>query len=328
MVDCSFRWMVATLVYIRMVICLVIGGYTKLLMMFFGLISGRFGLLISLIIVAFFVLGERKILGYSQFRKGPKKVGFMGLLQRFADLFKLIIKVKGYFFQSRRIVSLIGVVLLIFLVIFYSLLYGRCYRFSYNKFSFIWFLVISRLTGYSLLCAGWGSYSKYSFLGAIRSAFGSIRFEACFMCIMIFCALCYNRYKISDYFFVKWSIVLIFPAVFLLYLICIFCETNRTPFDYAESEREFVRGFNIEYSGVFFTCLFACEYIIMFIFSWLGSIIMAGNGIIGKVLLLFYVFVFMWSRATLPRIRYDYFVNFFWRVCLPIFVVRFFVIVN
>lgn len=278
--------------------------------------------------MAFFVLGERKILGYSQSRKGPKKVGFMGLLQRFADLFKLVIKVKGYFFQSRRFVSLVGVILLILLAIFYCLLYGRSYRFRYNKFSFIWFLVISRLTGYALLCAGWGRYSNYSFLGAVRSAFGSIRFEACFMCVVILCGLCYGRYKLSDYFFVKWRMILLYPAIFFLFLVCVFCETNRTPFDYAESEREFVRGFNVEYSGIFFTCLFACEYIIMFIFSWLGSVIMVGGGIIGLFLLFFYVLVFMWSRATLPRVRYDYFVKFFWCICLPVLLVCFFCVVN
>lgn len=296
--------------------------------MVFGLISGGIGLLISLVVIAFFILGERKILGYSQFRKGPKKVGLIGLLQSFSDLLKLVVKIKDYSFQSRRYMSLVGVFLLIWLVVFYKVIYGSYYSFRYSEFSFIWFLVITRLTRYSLLCAGWGSYRGYSFLSAVRSAFGSISFEACFMCVMVFCALCYNSYNLVDCFFVEWIMLLIFPIVYVLFLVCVLCETNRTPFDYAECEREFVSGFNIEYSGIFFTCLFACEYIIIFIFSWLGSVIMVGGGIVGGVLLLFHLLLFMWARATLPRIRYDYFVNFFWCVCLPILIVRFFMVVK
>ena len=296
--------------------------------MIFGLISGTIGLLISLLIIAFFILGERKILGYCQYRKGPNKVGFMGLLQRFSDLMKLIFKYKYYSFQRRSYVSLIGVFLLVCLVIFYCLIYGTYYSFSYDSFSFLWFLVVTSFTSYSLLCAGWGRYSKYSFLGAMRSAFGSVRFEACFMCVVIFCSLCYGGYCLRDYYFSGIISFLIFPVLYMLFLVCILCETNRTPFDYAESERELVSGFKTEYSGIFFTCLFACEYIIIFIFSWLGSIIMVGGGILGSLFLFFHLLFFMWARATLPRIRYDYFVKFFWSIALPILLISFFTIVN
>nr|UFQ88369.1 NADH dehydrogenase subunit 1 [Caulobothrium sp. LRP 10376] len=295
--------------------------------MLFGLVSGVLGLLVSLLIIAFFILGERKILGYSQFRKGPNKVGIMGLLQSFADLLKLVVKFKYYSFQSRSYVSILGVFLLVCLVIFYCFIFGGYYSFSYTEFSFLWFLVVTSFTSYSLLCAGWGSYSKYSVLGAMRAAFGSVSFEACFMCIVVFCAICYGSYSLVDYWEAGWQGLIIFPAAYLLFLVCILCETNRTPFDYAESESELVSGFNTEYSGIFFTCLFACEYIIIFIFSWLGAVVMTGGGVFSLILLPFHLLFFMWARATLPRIRYDYFVNFFWSVALSVLLLVFFTVI-
>nr|UFQ88273.1 NADH dehydrogenase subunit 1 [Anthocephalum sp. LRP 10373] len=295
--------------------------------MIFSFISGVLGLLISLLVIAFFILGERKILGYSQFRKGPNKVGVMGLLQSFADLMKLVVKFKYFSFQSRSYISVLGVYLLVCLVIFYCFIYGGYYSSSIMEFSFLWFLVVTSFTSYALLCAGWGSYSKYSVLGAMRSAFGSVSFEACFMCIVVFCALCYGSYSLVDFWSAGWYAVLIFPSAYLLFLVCILCETNRTPFDYAESESELVSGFNVEYSGIFFTCLFACEYIIIFIFSWLGSVIMVGGGTLLLLFLPFHLLFFMWARATLPRVRYDYFVNFFWSVALTILLLLFFTVI-
>nr|BBB87239.1 NADH dehydrogenase subunit 1 [Moniezia sp. MN-2015] len=296
--------------------------------MFFQLILGVIGLMVCLFVIAFFILGERKILGYSQYRKGPNKVGIIGLLQSFADLMKLVFKGKFYYFQVRSYFSLIGVFLLVWLVVFYCLIYGSYYGFVDDEFSFLWILVVSSFTSYSLLCVGWGSYNKYSFLGAVRCAFGSVSFEACFMCIVIFCGLCYGCYSLGGYYCEGVLIFVIFPLVYVLFLVCILCESNRTPFDYAESESELVSGFNTEYSGIFFTCLFACEYIMIFIFSWLGSVIMVGGGIFGGLFLFFNLLFFMWSRATLPRVRYDYFVNFFWCVALPVLIVSFFLVVN
>nr|BAP10844.1 NADH dehydrogenase subunit 1 [Taenia sp. MZH:127052] len=297
-------------------------------MIVFGLISGLLGLLISLLIIAFFILGERKILGYSQFRKGPNKVGIIGLLQSFSDLLKLIVKFKNYGFQSRSWIGLFGVMLLVVLVIFYSFIYGSYYSYSFNSLSLLWFLVITSFCSYSILCTGWGSYNSYSFLSSVRCAFGSISFEACFMCVVVFSGLCYCSYNLVDFFLSNWLSVVIFPCILLLYIICILCETNRTPFDYGEAESELVSGFNVEYSGIFFTCLFACEYIIIFIFSWLGMVLMFGGGFVGSMFLLFCLIFFMWARATLPRVRYDFFVNFFWEVCLCLLIFSFFIIVN
>nr|WJJ09079.1 NADH dehydrogenase subunit 1 [Echinococcus granulosus] len=297
-------------------------------MVVFGLVSGVFGLLISLLIIAFFVLGERKVLGYSQSRKGPNKVGVIGLLQSFADLLKLVIKFKCFYFQSRGYVGLFGVVLLMALVIVYSFIYGSYYSASYSGLSVLWFLAAASTSSYSLLCTGWGGYNNYSFLSSVRCAFGSVSFEACFMCVVIFCALCSCSYNLIDFYYNCWLSLLLFPLIYVLFLICILCETNRTPFDYGEAESELVSGFNVEYSGIYFTCLFACEYIIIYVFSWLGVVLMFGGGFIGMLVLVFNLLFFMWARATLPRVRYDCFVNFFWEVCLCMLILGLFAIVN
>nr|YP_007375118.1 NADH dehydrogenase subunit 1 [Taenia martis]BAM76215.1 NADH dehydrogenase subunit 1 [Taenia martis] len=297
-------------------------------MIIFGLISGFTGLLISLLIIAFFILGERKVLGYSQFRKGPNKVGIIGLFQSFSDLLKLIVKFKSSGFNLRSEFGFLGVFLLIILVLSYSFLYGGYYSFNFNSFSLLWVLVISSLCSYSILCVGWGSYSSYSFLSSIRCAFSSVSFEACFMCIIVFSALSFDSYNMMDIYSSDWLLVLLFPLVVILYLVCILCETNRSPFDYGEAESELVSGFNVEYSCIYFTCLFACEYIIMFIFSWLGMVLLFGGGLLGSIYLFFCLVFFMWSRATLPRIRYDFFVNFFWNVVLCLLILSLFIIVN
>nr|QXU59711.1 NADH dehydrogenase subunit 1 [Bothridium pithonis] len=295
--------------------------------MVYTFVSGVFGLLLCLLIIAFFILAERKILGYMQERKGPNKVGVLGLLQSFADLLKLVVKYKFYMFQGRSFMGIMGVYLLMCLTLFYCVLYGACHVSSGVWYSLLWFLVVSSVTGYSLLCTGWGSFSKYSLLGAVRSAFGAVSFEACFMCIVVFCALCYGGYSLFSLWGASWTGILLFPGAYLLYMICILCETNRTPFDYAESESELVSGFNTEYSGIFFTCLFACEYIIIFIFSWLGAVIFFGDSYFSVVALPFHLLFFMWARATLPRVRYDSFVNFFWGVGLVLLVLMLFCVV-
>lgn len=292
--------------------------------MLVSFICGVIGLLVRLLVIAFFILAERKVLGYSQFRKGPNKVGILGLLQRFSDLLKLIVKFKYFGYQRRRSSAILGVRLLVFLTVSYCFVYGSYYTKCDSSLSVLWFLAITRFTRYAMLSAGWGSYSKYSMLGSIRAAFGAVSFEACFMCIVVFCAMSYYSYRLVEYYWRGWVNVLIFPLAYWLYLICMLCETNRTPFDYAESERELVRGFKIEYRGIYFTCLFACEYIIIFIFSWLGCILMFGGGWVSCIMMPFHLGLFMWARATLPRVRYDDFVNFFWSVSLSVLLLSLF----
>nr|BAU70024.1 NADH dehydrogenase subunit 1 [Hydatigera sp. HCFr] len=297
-------------------------------MIIFTFISGLFGLLISLLIIAFFILGERKILGYSQYRKGPNKVGIIGLFQSFADLLKLIVKFKWFYFQSRSFIGLIGVMLLVLLSVLYCFIYGDYYGPNVGQLSMLWFLVITSLCGYAVLCTGWGGLNNYSFLSCIRCSFSSVSFEACFMSIIIFSGLCYNSYNFSDLVSTDWMSLIIFPCAYVIFLVGMLCETNRTPFDYGEAESELVSGFNVEYSGIYFTCLFACEYIIIFIFSWVGVVLFLGEGVFSMILLFFNLLFFMWARATLPRVRYDFFVNFFWEIGLLMAIFSLFCVVN
>nr|AYH51367.1 NADH dehydrogenase subunit 1 [Cardiocephaloides medioconiger] len=289
-------------------------------------LSSLVSFILIMVLVAFFILAERKVLGYIQIRKGPNKVGLSGLLQSFADLMKLIIKYKVEFFQVRSWLSWFSVILLVLISCSYCVLYTSLYAGFTSVNWFLWFLVVVGLTGYSLLGVGWGSFNKYALLGSIRSAFGSITFEASFMCIVIIIGLVIGLYDVVSLFDYYWLNIFILPACYILWLIGILCESNRTPFDYAESESELVSGLNVEYCSVPFTCLFACEYLIMYIFSWVTSIFFFGGGDLIVLLCIAHLIFFIWSRATLPRVRYDYFVSFMWKFCLLVLVYSFFVV--
>nr|YP_009326181.1 NADH dehydrogenase subunit 1 [Paragonimus ohirai]APD26973.1 NADH dehydrogenase subunit 1 [Paragonimus ohirai] len=282
-----------------------------------------FGLI--MLFVAFFILGERKVLGYIQFRKGPNKVGLVGLLQSFADLLKLVIKFKVSSFQGRSWLSWWGVGVLVLLGCLYCVFFSFSYSGLSSSNSALWLLVITSVTGYSLLSIGWGSYNKYALLSCLRSAFGSVTFEACFMCIVLLLAIVSGIYSLGPCLERSFFISLSLPCCYILWLVGSLCECNRTPLDYAEAESELVSGLNTEYCNVPFTCLFACEYLIMFIFSWLGSVIFWGGGAV-LFLTVFHVIFFVWARATLPRVRYDYFVRFMWKWAVLVLVFSFFLV--
>nr|YP_010461153.1 NADH dehydrogenase subunit 1 [Carassotrema koreanum]UUF92002.1 NADH dehydrogenase subunit 1 [Carassotrema koreanum] len=286
-------------------------------------LSGFLAFLIIMLFVAFFILGERKTWGYMQIRKGPNKVGILGLLQSFADLTKLITKYKVSLFQGRSWLSWSGVYLLVFLSSGYCVLFGFSEATQGGNFTSLWFLILTSMTGYSLLMVGWGSYNKYALTSCIRSAFSSVSFEACFMCVVIMCALICGGYSLQSMSSNSWLFFLVVPPCYGLWLVGILCECNRTPLDYAEAESELVSGLNTEYASVPFTCLFACEYLIMFIFSWLSAVFFYGGSLV-LGMTLFHVLFFIWSRATLPRIRFDFFIRFMWMWAILVLVFTFF----
>lgn len=281
---------------------------------------------VIMVLVAFFILTERKILGYIQIRKGPNKVGIIGLFQSFADLLKLVVKLKVPLFQGRSWFSWSGVLLLVCLASLYCVFFGLCYSGFTDNMSLLWLLVIRSMTGYRLLSIGWGSYNKYALLRSIRCCFGAVRFEALFMCCVIVSSLVIGGYGARCLVGTGWCLSLCVPLLFVFWLVSILCECGRTPFDYPEAEREMVSGLNVEYCNVPFTCLFACEYLIMFIFSWLTSILFFGGWLIIPSTM-FVLFFFVWCRGTLPRARYDFFVNLMWEGALVIVVYSFFVMI-
>nr|AFD18199.1 NADH dehydrogenase subunit 1 [Cichlidogyrus sclerosus] len=282
----------------------------------YSLVGVLIAFVLVMVFVAFFILSERKVLSYMQIRKGPNKVGFVGLFQSFADLIKLVVKTKLNYFQFRSLLSLIGTYLLVLLSVFLCFLYFDSFNGLYGNFSILFFLVITSLSGYSLLSVGWGSYNKYSLFGSLRSSFGSVTFEACLMCFIIMFGLIWGGYGFGNCLdsTVFWLYLMLYP----MWLIATLCESNRTPFDYAESESDLVSGFNTEYCNVYFICLFACEYLIIFIICWFSASIFS-SGLVWWVLLSSNIFFFLWARATLPRVRFDLFINLMWSIILPVF---------
>lgn len=273
--------------------------------------------------VAFLTLLERKILGYIQIRKGPNKVGFIGLLQPFSDAVKLFSKEVifpsksnyfSYYFSPIFIllISLLGWLLIPYLI--------GLFNFS---FGLIFFLCLIRMGVYSIIISGWSSNSNYAILGRMRSVAQTISYEirlALILISVIFLILDYNILKFIVYQDKIWFIVFLFPLT-LIWLTTILAETNRTPFDFAEGERELVSGFNVEYRAGGFALIFLGEYSSILFIRILFALFFLGGDVLGGFFyfkLLFLRIVFIWMRGTIPRYRYDKLMYLCWKIYLPI----------
>ena len=286
-----------------------------------------------LISVAYFTIAERKIMGSIQTRKGPNVIGFIGLLQPLADGLKLFIKENLFNNSSDEFVFFLAPILALVL----SFLNWSIIPFSKGIFlsdlnlGIILIFSISGLNIYSLLFAGWGSNSKYSFLGAIRSTAQMISYELSFSFSCIIIILIINSYNFSNIILAQKYIWLIIPfwGIFIIFYITILAETNRHPFDLPEAEAELVSGYNVEYSGIPFAQFFLGEYGNMLFMSTLGASIFIGGWFIFKLLLLpesiifsFKIIIgiiyFIISRAVFPRFRFDQLMELGWKALLPI----------
>uniref|UniRef100_A0AAN0LI35 NADH-ubiquinone oxidoreductase chain 1 n=1 Tax=Teucriogethes sp. TaxID=3123426 RepID=A0AAN0LI35_9CUCU len=275
-----------------------------------------------LIGVAFLTLMERKVLGYIQIRKGPNKVGFMGLLQPFSDAIKLFSKEQTYPYMSNLnlyyMMPIMNLLLSLFLwmcIPFFSM------NLNFNL-SLLFFLSISSLSVYTIMLAGWSSNSNYSLLGSLRAVAQTISYEVSMALILIsflFLILNLNMLDFMNYQEYIWFIFMMLPLS-LMWLVSSLAETNRTPFDFAEGESELVSGFNVEYSSGGFAMIFLAEYSSILFMSMLSCMLFLGGNLFDWSFFLkltFMSFFWIWVRGTLPRFRYDKLMYLAWKSYLP-----------
>nr|UBX38429.1 NADH dehydrogenase subunit 1 [Branchinecta paludosa] len=273
---------------------------------------------IVLLSVAFLTLLERKILGYIQLRKGPNKVGFSGLLQPFSDGMKLFTKEMTFPTLSNMFPYLLSPVLALTLsLIGWSIIPFYSYTVMFNH-SLLVFLCIISISVYTIMTAGWSSNSKYSLLGAIRAGAQTISYEVSLILALLSPLMLWGTYNLQFILeitpYVGNLIVLLLPIT-LTWLVTILAETNRTPFDLAEGESELVSGFNTEYSSVGFALIMLAEYSSILLMSFITMLVFSSINIL---FFSFIVYVFLWSRGSYPRYRYDNLMSLSWKSFLPI----------
>nr|UPI55298.1 NADH dehydrogenase subunit 1 [Mezira sp.] len=280
-------------------------------------------LIFILISVAFITLLERKVLGYIQLRKGPNKVGYMGLLQPFSDGIKLFFKEQTVVLSSNYFIYYFTPVFMLMLSFMIWLLYPFVSGVIDFKFGVLYFFCCSGLGVYGVLISGWSSNSMYSFLGGIRALAQTISYEVSMALIVICYLLFICSFDLSEFFIYQsysWFFMFSLP-MFLFWFASCLAETNRSPFDFAEGESELVSGFNVEYSSGGFAYIFLSEYMNIIFMSVLSVILFFGgvyNSIGFYFMSMLFMFIFIWVRGSLPRYRYDKLMYLTWKVFLPV----------
>nr|YP_009689668.1 NADH dehydrogenase subunit 1 [Runchomyia reversa]QEE94397.1 NADH dehydrogenase subunit 1 [Runchomyia reversa] len=272
--------------------------------------------------VAFLTLLEQKVLGYIQIRKGPNKVGFIGLLQPFSDAVKLFTKEITYPLLSNYIFYYFSPIFSLFL----SLLIWMTMPYLIKLYSFnlgvLFFLCITSLGVYTVMVAGWSSNSNYALLGGLRAVAQTISYEVSLALILLSFIILIGNYNFMYFYefqIYSWFILFCFPLAMVWFVSCL-AETNRTPFDFAEGESELVSGFNVEYSSGGFALIFLAEYSSILFMSMLFCVIFLGSDIYNFFFFLKLTvisFMFIWVRGTLPRFRYDKLMYLAWKSFLP-----------
>lgn len=290
--------------------------------------------------VAYLTFAERKIIGYIQCRIGPNRVGPRGWLQPIADAVKLIFKEIIIPGGANKRLFMIAPVLSIApsLAAWAVIPFDDGMVLADINAGLLYILALTSLAVYGIIIAGWSSNSKYAFLGAMRSAAQIVAYEIAMGFALVGVLIAAGSLNLNDIVRAQsgsvfhWFWIPLLP-LFGVYFISGVAETNRSPFDVAEGESEIVAGFHVEYGGMAFSIFFMAEYANMILISALTSILfwggwlspLQGIPVLGEPnifwLLLktsFFLFLFLWFRATFPRYRYDQIMRLGWKVFLPI----------
>ena len=296
-------------------------------------------------VVAFYTFFERKVIGSMQIRVGPNRVGPLGLIQPFADVFKLLLKEIILPTNANRFLFVIAPVIAL------APAFAAWAVVPFNDFlvladvdaGLLYVLALTSLGVYGIIIAGWASNSKYAFLGAMRAAAQAVSYEIAMGFALVGVLILAGTMNLREIVLAQqggildWYWLPLFP-MFVIYMISGLAETNRAPFDMAEGESEIVAGFHVEYSGAAFAVFFLAEYANMILISGLTAIMFAGGWlspfegmpVLGDTFLgegsiiwflaktVVFMFMFLWYRATFPRYRYDQIMRLGWKVLIPI----------
>ncbi|MFZ4077091.1 MAG: NADH-quinone oxidoreductase subunit NuoH [Legionellaceae bacterium] len=301
-----------------------------------------------LLSVAYLTFLERKVLGYIQIRIGPNRVGFRGLLQPFADLIKLLRKEIISPTRSNRYLFIIAPLFSLTpaLVGWAVIPFEQGMVLANINAGALFIFAMSSLGVYGILIAGWASNSKYAMLGALRSAAQTVSYEIAMGFAFVGVLLAANSMNLTDIVMSQqggmshWWCLPLLP-LFMVFWISGIAETNRAPFDMAEGESEIVAGFHVEYAAIGFALFFLAEYASMILISMVMALLFLGGwlspfegipfldglfffvpGFVWLMLkVAFFLFIYIWIRATFPRYRYDQLMRLGWKVLIPVTIV-------